>query len=42
MTTSFALLKNTPIWAIHGSGDTQVPLSWDRSMYGSCRRTAAS
>jgi hypothetical protein len=26
-------LKNVPIWAIHGAGDTQVPLTWDRAMY---------
>jgi endoglucanase len=26
-------LKNVPIWAIHGAGDTQVPLDWDRNLY---------
>ncbi|MBN8905966.1 MAG: hypothetical protein J0H99_04925, partial [Rhodospirillales bacterium] len=26
-------LKNVPIWAIHGSGDTSVPLGWDRNVY---------
>jgi predicted esterase len=26
-------LKTKPIWAIHGSNDTNVPLDWDRSMY---------
>jgi dienelactone hydrolase len=26
-------LRNVPIWAIHGAGDGQVPLSWDQSLY---------
>jgi dienelactone hydrolase len=30
---SAALLKNVPIWAIHGAGDGQVPLSWDQTLY---------
>ena len=25
-------LKNVPIWAIHGAGDTQVPPVWDKAM----------
>jgi hypothetical protein len=25
-------LKDKPLWAIHGSNDTNVPLTWDRSM----------
>ena len=25
-------LKDVPIWAIHGAGDTQVPLVWDKAL----------
>jgi predicted esterase len=32
-TATAAILKNTPIWAIHGAQDTTVMLQWDRAMY---------
>lgn len=32
LNTSAALLKNFPIWAIHGANDTSVPLDWERNI----------
>jgi predicted peptidase len=31
--TIIQALKNVPIWAIHGSNDTSVPLQWDRNVF---------
>jgi predicted peptidase len=35
-----AALRDVPIWAIHGAGDTQVPLVWDKAMAASLPRGA--
>jgi predicted esterase len=32
--TANALMQK-PIWAVHGSSDTNVPIAWDRNMYAS-------
>lgn len=37
--TAAALLKNVPIWAIHGASDTSVPLAWDRAMYAAAQKS---